>query len=150
RDDRRFAGPSNAQVADADDRTLETVAARTVACEPLAAPARRRAVHAAQGLNQLTRRKGRTLPTLFAEPPAPGVEAPNAEGGRRSSMTRSVFSLAPRFASTSARAAAPRLARRTGSVTRVNSISSSSRPDCTCAAAPLARNASAISQKFCM
>ena len=65
-------------------------------------------------------------------------------------MTSSVFAFAPRFAATSARAAAPSRARRTGSVTSASSASSSSRSDCTWTAASLLRNASAISLKFCM
>ena len=54
-------------------------------------------------------------------------------------MTASVLSLAPRLASTSARAAAPSRARRTGSRTSASSASSSSRSDCTWIAAPLAQ-----------
>ena len=69
---------------------------------------------------------------------------------QQSAMTASVLSLAPRLASTSARAAAPSRARRTGSVISASSASSSSRSDCTWTAAPLVRNASAISSKFCM
>ena len=60
--------------------------------------------------------------------------------GSSSAITASVLSLAPRLASTSARAAAPRRARRTGSVTSASSASSSSRSDCTCTAASFARN----------
>ena len=52
-------------------------------------------------------------------------------GGARSAMTVSVLSLAPRLASTSARAAAPSRARRTGSVSSARSASSSSRSDWT-------------------
>ena len=63
----------------------------------------------------------------------------------RSAMTASVLSLAPRLASTSARAAAPSRARRTGSPIRLSTVSSSSRSFCTWIAAPLARNVSAIS-----
>ena len=48
-------------------------------------------------------------------------------GGSSSAITASVLSLAPRLASTSARAAAPRRARRTGSPIRLTTASSSSR-----------------------
>ena len=44
--------------------------------------------------------------------------APPSRGGSSSAITASVLSLAPRLASTSARAAAPSRARRTGSVTQ--------------------------------
>ena len=52
-----------------------------------------------------------------------------------------LFSLAPRLASTSARAAAPRRARRTGSLISDRKASSSSRSPATCTPAPLATKA---------
>ena len=83
-----------------------------------------------------------------SERPDQGASAP--AGGRTSAITASVLFLAPRLASTSARAAAPNRARRTGSVSSVSSASSSSRSDCTSIAAPFVRKVSAISRKFCM
>ena len=67
-------------------------------------------------------------------------------------MTASVFSLAPRLASTSARAAAPSRARRTGSVhqQRPEHLAPARAPTAPRTAAPFVRNASAISLKFCM
>ena len=82
--------------------------------------------------SQCTRRKGRTT----------------AGRGRRATSTSSVLSVAPRLASTSARAAAPMPARRTESLISEMSVSSSSCSECTWTAAPLARNISANTAKF--
>ena len=82
-----------------------------IARVPLAPPRGRRAVGRAQRLDQCTSRKGRT--TARPRPPT--------ASGSSSAMTASVFVFAPRLASTSARAAAPRPARRTGSVTSASS-----------------------------
>ena len=65
-----------------------------------------------------------------------GKAAPRRAGAAGEGATSSVRSVAPRLASTSARAAAPMLARRTESPIRVMSVSSSSCSECTCTAAP--------------
>ena len=80
----------------------------------------------------------------------PAAAAAVVAAGSSSAMTARVFVFAPRLASTSARAAAPSRARRTGSVTSASSVVLSSRSVWTWTAASLARNAAAISLKFCM
>ena len=114
-DHRRLAAAADAQVADADDGAGQTFLPRGIARVPRPPPRGGRAVHRAEGSDQCTRRKGRTRLSPWPSP-----------GGSSSPMTSSVLVFAPRFASTRARAAAPRRARRTGSVTRVSSTSSSS------------------------
>ena len=69
---------------------------------------------------------------------------PRSGGGNTSAMTANVRSLAPRLASTSARAAAPSRARRTGSPINAGIAIWSSRALCTWTAARLLRNVSAI------
>ena len=109
-----------------------------MASVPRATKPRRASVQTAEHA-QWTTRKGRT--TLVCS---------RSRGGSTPAITASVLSLAPRLASTSARAAAPRRARRTGSPIRLRIVVVSSRAERTCTAASLARNASAISAKFCM
>src|SRR5262245_53322246 len=48
RDDRRLAGPTDTQVADADDRSSQLVLSRRVACIPATPPRGRSAVHGAE------------------------------------------------------------------------------------------------------
>ena len=108
RDDRRLAAAADAQVADADDRPRQPAPARRIARVPLraATPPPRRTAALSVWINAPGGRDGR----------------PRGRGRRRrgssSAITASVLSLAPRLASTSARAAAPSRARRTGSVTQ--------------------------------
>ena len=115
-DQRRLAGAADAQVADADDRALQPAARlgwRSNQRRRAPPPARREGQ--AMGLN------GRTLEGR-------GVAAPAAAPRD----TASDLSFAPRLASTSARAAAPRRARRIGSVISATSTSPSSRSLLTC------------------
>src|SRR3954471_1335705 len=109
-DGRSLARAADTQITDADHGLGKTACARGVPSPP---PGGCGAVDGAERIHDhCTSRKGRTTP--------PGA-------GSSSDMTAIVLSLAPRLAPTRARAAAPRLARRTGSVTRFRSTSSSSR-----------------------
>src|SRR5438105_4023316 len=134
-DHRRLARAADGEIADADDTVMEA-ALPPRARVPRTAQERDAPVRAAEESGQWIMRNGRTTPSR--------------SGGSRSRITASVRSRAPRFDSTSAFAAAPTRARRTGSRSRLNIVSSRSLPERTWMAAPLARKASAISPKFCM
>src|SRR6185436_15581396 len=113
-DDGRFSTAADNEIADADHGAIETAHGLRMARVPRAPQTRDAAVDSAERV-QWTRRKGRT--TAGRRP----------DGGNRSPRTFCVLSFAPRLASTSARAAAPSFARRTGSPHRLTTTSSSSR-----------------------
>ena len=80
-----------------------------------------------------------------------GRTVPEPAGGRSWAIAASVRGLAPRLASTSARAAAPRRARSTGSREQATSTVASSAADVHLDGAAVARGTcAAISAKFCM
>src|SRR5690242_3114109 len=130
---RRLAAAADDQIADADHGTVEAPLRLRVTRVPRAPKACRPAVNSAERIQWITR-KGRTTPGR-----------PRSRGGNTSATALSVLSFAPRFASTSARAAAPSRARRTGSPIKLTTTSSSSRGVRTWIAAPSARNTRAIS-----
>ena len=131
--------PAPAVAAGEDRRTLAALEQqpRDVARRPASCRCRRREVADADDRARQPpppRRVARVPPPPPRPPTAPYIELSDAEsmdqaegtdarrrrlapaGGSSSAMTASVLSLAPRLASTSARAAAPSRARRTGSV----------------------------------
>src|SRR5215510_8946947 len=136
-DERRLAAAADGKIAHADDRPREPAPTIGMTRIPAAPTGGRRTVNRAQCTNQCTSRNGLTTP-------------PEPAGGSRSASTASVLSFAPRLASTSARAAAPRRARCTGSRTIDRIAASSSRSLSTWIAASLFTNVSAISRKFRM
>src|SRR5688572_1027947 len=135
--DRGFTTAAHHEIADTDDRPGQPPHPIGMPAVPRATKSRRTSVHPAEQSQWITR-KGRT------------TDRSRPSSGTRPAITASVLSFAPRFASTRARAAAPRRARRTGSPMRPRIADSSSLFDRTCSAASLARNASAISAKFSM
>src|SRR5262249_19846216 len=121
-DHRRLSAPARREVADANDRVRKAAAALRSPRVPRAPHLGDAPVHAAEETGwrspadrpgQWTTRKGRTT-------------ASRSTGGKRPWITARVRSPAPRFDSTSARAAAPRRARRTGSPARLTIVSSNS------------------------
>ena len=114
RRERRLAAAAHRQIADADDRRGEAPPQMGPCAGSSAGALARVGCRGDEATDQWTTRNGRTTPI---DP---------LRSGSSWAITARLLSLAPRLDSTSARAAAPSRARRTGSVSSASSASSSS------------------------